>query len=217
MTRRSFQKGYVFSRVTERGTVHVIRYRIRSTNGKWRHEAETVNSPRRKDAERLLAERLREVNRGLKLPVEISFADCAASHWETYISQNLKPSTQASHRSNVTTHPLPTFGKLRLAEISPLQIMDFLKEKSAGLKPKSMLNLYVLLQKMLNLAVALELLNSNPIQRVPKPRVERSEKPSLSSAQVGNCGHRAREIEGSDCPPVSDRVEDWRSFSSEVV
>jgi integrase len=62
--------------------------------------------------------------------------------------------------------------------------MDFLKEKSAGLKPKSLLNLYVLMQKMLNLAVSLELLNSNPIQRVPKPKVERTEKPSLSPAQV---------------------------------
>jgi integrase len=52
------------------------------------------------------------------------------------------------------------------------------------LKPKSLLNLYVLLQKMLNLAVALELMNSNPIQRVPKPRVDRTEKPSLSPQQV---------------------------------
>jgi integrase len=132
-----------------------------------------------------LAERLREVNRGLRLPVEIIFADFAASHWETYISQNLKPSTQASHRSNIKAHLLPTFGKSRLSEISPVQIMDFLKEKSAGgLKPKSVLNLYVLLQKMLNLAVSLELLNSNPIRRVPKPKVERIEKPALSPAQV---------------------------------
>ena len=185
MTRSSFQKGYVFSRATERGTVHVIRYRVRSTDGKWRHKAETVNSPRRKDAERILAERLREVNRGLRLPVEIRFSDFVSSHWETYISQNLKPSTQASHRSNVRTHLLPTFGALRLSEISPVQIMDFFKKRSAaGLKPKSLLNLYVLLQKMLNLAVALELLNTNPIQRVPKPKVERSEKPSLSPAQV---------------------------------
>src|SRR5580704_2411862 len=99
MTRSSFQKGYVFTRVTEHGTVHVIRYRVRSADGKWRHKAETVNTPRRKDAERILAERLREVNKGLRLPVEITFAEYAAGHWETYISQNLKPSTQASHRS----------------------------------------------------------------------------------------------------------------------
>ena len=185
MTRSSFQKGYVFTRVTERGTVHVIRYRVRSADGKWRHKAETVNTTRRKVAERILAERLREVNRGLRLPVETSLADYVANHWETYIAQNLKPSTQASHRSNVKAHLLPMFGKLRLSEISPLLIMDLLKQKSAaGLKPKSLLNLYVLLQKMLNLAVALELLSSNPIQRVPKPKVERTEKPALSPAQV---------------------------------
>ena len=104
MTRSTFQKGYIFTRLTERGKVHVIRYRVRWADGKWRHKAETVNSPRRKDAERILAERLREVNRGLRLPVEIIFADFAASHWETYISQNLKPSTQASHRSNIKAH-----------------------------------------------------------------------------------------------------------------
>jgi site-specific recombinase XerD len=185
MTRSTFQRGYIFTRLTERGKVHVIRYRVRSADGKWRHKAETVNSPRRKDAERILAERLREVNRGLRLPVEVIFADFAASHWETYISQNLKPSTQASHRSNMKAHLLPTFGNNRLSEISPVQIMDFLKKKSAGgLKPKSLLNLYVLLQKMLNLAVSLELLNSNPIRRVPKPKVERIEKPALSPAQV---------------------------------
>jgi len=175
----------MFVRMTERGKVHVIRYRVRSTDGKWRHKAETVNSPRRKDAERTLDERLREVNRDLKLPVEISFEEFAANHWETYVTQNLKPSTQASHRSNVRTHLMPAFGKLRLSEISALQIMALFKKKSeAGLKPKSLLNLYVLLQKMLNLAVDLELLTANPIQRVPKPRVERTEKPSLSPAQV---------------------------------
>lgn len=138
MTRNTFQKGYVFARMTKHGKVHVIRYRVRSTDGKWRHKAETVNSPRRKDAERVLAERLREVNRGLKLPVEISFEDFAANHWETYVTQHLKPSTRASHRSNVKRHLLPSFGKLRLSAISALKIMEFLKEKSAtGLKPKS--------------------------------------------------------------------------------
>jgi Phage integrase, N-terminal SAM-like domain len=219
MTRSSFQKGYVFTRKTDRGRVHVIRYRVRSADGKWRHKAETVNSPRRKDAERILAERLREVNRGLRLPVEISFADYVASQWETYISQNLKPSTRASHRSNVKAHLLPMFGKLRLAEISPLLIMDFLKQKSAAaLKPKSLLNLYVLLQKMLNLAVALELLNSNPMQRVPKPKVEpNGEVCSLRSSGQGDCRQYAPESQGARYPALPDRATNRRSPSSEMV
>ncbi|MGA7505877.1 MAG: tyrosine-type recombinase/integrase [Candidatus Sulfotelmatobacter sp.] len=145
----------------------------------------STQASHRKDAERILAQRLREVNSGLRRPVEITFAEYAAGHWATYISQNLKPSTQASHRSNVKAHLLPMFGKRRLSEISPVHVMDLLKDKAAaGLKPKSPLNLYVLLQKMLNLAVALELLNSNPMQRVPKPKAERTEKPYLSPTQV---------------------------------
>ena len=54
MTRTSFQKGYVFARETERGKVHVIRYRVRTADGQRRHRAETVNSPKHKDAERVL-------------------------------------------------------------------------------------------------------------------------------------------------------------------
>jgi integrase len=185
MTRSSFQKGYVFSRETDRGKVHVIRYRVRTAEGAWRHKAETVNSPRRKDAERLLAERLREVNRGLRLPVEITFSAFAEDQWKTYVNQNLKLSTQASHNSNLRGHLLPAFGRFRLAEISALQILAFFRDmREAGLKPKTLLNVYVLLQKMLNLAVALELISSNPIQRVPKPKVERTEKPCLTPQQV---------------------------------
>src|SRR5215813_11143720 len=185
LTRTSFQKGYVFARETERGRIHVIRYRVRTADGHWRHKAETVNSPRRKDAERVLAERLRGVNKGLKLPAEITFQAFANDQWQTYVKQNLKPSTQASHRSSLNQHLLPMFGSLRLSEISALQIMELMKKKSAdGLKPKSLLNVYVLLQKMLNLAVALELLQSNPIRRVPKPKVQRREKPSLTPEQV---------------------------------
>ncbi len=219
LTRSSFQKGYVFTRTTERGTVHVIRYRVRSADGKWRHKAETVNTPRRKDAERILAERLREVNRGLRLPVEITFAEYAAGHWGTYISQNLKPSTQASHRSNVNTHLLPMFGKRRLSEISPVQVMDLLKDKAAGgLKPKSLLNLYVLLQKMLNLAVALELLNSNPMQRVPKAQGGANrEAVSLSSSRQDYCGQHASESEGTRCASVLDGVANRGGIGSEVV
>jgi hypothetical protein len=156
---------------------------------------------------------------GPPLPVEISFEEFAANHWETYVTQNLKPSTQASHRSNVRTHLLPAFGKLRLSEISALQIMELFKEKSAaGLKPKSLLNQYVLLQKMLNLAVALELLNSNPIQRVPKPKVERAgEAFAFPGSGQGHSGEYASEFEGAGCPSLLDRVADRRGLGSEMV
>ena len=47
--------------VTERGVT-----RVRSADGKWRHKAETVNTPRRKDAERILAQRFARGQQGAK-------------------------------------------------------------------------------------------------------------------------------------------------------
>ena len=87
MTRSSFQKGYVFPRVTTRGKVYVIRYRVRTADGQWRHKAETVNSPKQKDAERVLAERLREVNRGFRLPMEMTFSAFAEDQWKPTLTR----------------------------------------------------------------------------------------------------------------------------------
>jgi len=81
----------------------VIRYRVRTADGKWRHKAETVNSPRQKDAERLLAERLREVNRGVRLPVEITFKAFVDEQWATYVKQNLGGQTPWGYYSQLRT------------------------------------------------------------------------------------------------------------------
>jgi integrase len=183
--RSSYQKGYVFPRKTANGLQHVIRFRVRKADGSFKHLAETVRSPRKKDAERVLAERLREVNRGDTLPADVTFEEFADTHWETYLQQNTKPSTRAVYKSNLKKHLLPVFGEMLLAEITAVSVMTFLAEKQqAGLSPKTLLNLYVLLQKMLNLAVDLELTRVNPMKRVPKPKVQRKEKPALTPTQL---------------------------------
>jgi len=183
--RKSFQKGYVFRRKTSTGVVHVVRYRVLRADGSVKHMAETVRSPRKKDAERVLAERLREVNSGIAPPADVGFEDFANTHWETYLQQNIKRSTQAAYRSNLKRHLLPFFGPMQIAEIKAENAMRFLDEKlKAGLSAKTRLNLYVLLQKMLNLAFELELITSNPMRRVPKPKLQRKEKPALTPLQV---------------------------------
>jgi hypothetical protein len=92
-------------------------------------KAETANSSRRKEAERL-----REVNRGVRLPIDMSFKAFANEQWGTYVKQNLKPSTQSSHNSPLKTHFLPAFGDQRLSQINGLQIMDLYKFKGTTLK-----------------------------------------------------------------------------------
>ncbi len=74
---------------------------------------------------------------------------------------------------------------MKLNEITPLLVLDFFRQKQQdNVSAKTMLNLYILLRKMLSLAVDLDLLSANPLRRVPKPKVERQEKPTLSPTQV---------------------------------
>lgn len=187
MTRTSFQKGYVFPRKTANGVKYVIRYRVLNADGKAIHRAETIDTHRKKDAEAVLAERLKDVNNGTKHPilVSITFAEFVAKYWDGRMNRSLKASTQASHRANVKTHILPAFGSFKLAEISSLNVDDFLARKQEdGLSNKTLLNLYMLLHRMFNVALDLELISHNPVRRISRPVVHHREKPILSVSQI---------------------------------
>jgi len=181
----TFQKGCVFPRRTKtRGLVHVIRYRVPTADGRVKHRSETVHTTKKKEAEKILNERLNAINGGMRLPTEITFAQFIDSHWEPYLS-NLKPSTKEVHRSNVKNHIMPDLGQHKLSDVRAQMLAGLLERKRLeGLKPKTRLNLYLLLGKMFNLAVALELVESSPVQRIPRPRVEREEKPTLAPKQI---------------------------------
>jgi hypothetical protein len=62
MTRNSYQRGFVSDEITSRrGTAFVIRYRIRTGDGKWKHKSETLYGLSGKKAARaVLDQRIRE-------------------------------------------------------------------------------------------------------------------------------------------------------------
>lgn len=181
----NLQKGCVFPRKTKtRGLVHVIRYRVATADGKTKHVSETVHTPKKKEAERVLRERLDAINGGEKLPTEMTFEQFVHSHWEPYLI-DLKPSTQSAHRSNMKKHLLPVLGQYKLKDIRPTMLSQLLEhERQAGLKPKTRLNLHLLLGSIFNLAVDLELLNENPMRRIPKAEIDWEEKPTLTPRQI---------------------------------
>lgn len=129
----SFQKGCVFPRRTKtRGLVHVIRYRVPAADGSGRkHVSETIHTPRKKEAEKVLQERLDAINSGMRLPTEMTFAQFIDCHWEPYLS-NLKPSTKAVHRSNLKNHVLPDLGQHKLKEIRAQMLAGLLERKRQG-------------------------------------------------------------------------------------
>ena len=68
-------------------------------------------------------------------------------------------------------HILPALGKIRLSELTPLQIQNYLYEKmDQGLSPNTVLKHYVMLNTALRLAVRLEVLERTPTDRVLPPK-----------------------------------------------
>ncbi len=188
MTRQFYQRGYVSEPVrTQRGTKFVIRYRVRTGKGKWKHRSEThYGLTGKKAARAVLAQRLREASARKIEAAELTLRDFVETYWKPYLDRkNVKPSTRFSYWSALEGHILPTLGDLLLADIAPLHIEDLLVGKlKSGLSPKTVRNLVGLLQGIFSLAVDDDLIARSPVRDKHKPTVRRCEKPVWFPAQL---------------------------------
>ena len=188
MTRKSFQQGYVSDAIRNRqGTAFVIRYRLRTPDGKWKHRSETLYGlSGKKEAKDVLRRRLNEASTRLPESTEMTFQDFVDAYWKPYLDRRLvKPSTRLNYESALRLHILPDLGALLLAEIVPLHIESLLQKKlKSGLSAKSVRNLVGLMQGIFALAVDSDIISRSPVRNRHKPTVQRREKPTWTAKQV---------------------------------
>ncbi len=188
MTRQSYQQGYVSNPIrTRQGVAFKIRYRVRSTHGKWKQKAETLYGlSGRKAARAVLEQRIREASSGKREAEELTLRDFVEAYWKPYLDRRaVKPSTRIGYQSMLNGHLLPALGDMRLDEITPLQVENLVQAKQAdNLAPKTVRNLLVLLQGIFSLAVDNDLVERSPVRNRHKPAVSRREKPVWTPQQV---------------------------------
>lgn len=188
MTRRSFQRGFVSMPIrTRQGIVFKIRYRVPAGEEKWKHRTETLYGlSGRKEARSVLEQRLQELSTSSIKATDLTLKGFAEAYWKPYLDRRgVKPSTRASYMSALRRHILPTFGDVRMTDLSPLHIEELLQKKlKSGLSAKSVRNLLVLLQGIFALAVDNDLVTRSPVRNRHKPTVTRCEKPIWSADQV---------------------------------
>jgi integrase len=160
---------------------YVVRYR--DASGKAHHE--TVG-PSKKEAERVLAERMSEINRGVYEELRQSTFGQFAERWlEEYAKPRLKPSTLDSYQRHFDLHLLPALGRFPLAAISTGRIEELVNELLAsGLSPKSVNNALVPLKLSLKHAVRWGYLRANPAEPVRRVPVPHQEMEALTPEQV---------------------------------
>lgn len=188
MARRSFQKGWVSDGVrTSRGVVYKIRYRLPGADGKWIHKTETLYDQDGKKAARdVLKERLTGVSKAVPGADKLTLDDFVQAQWRPYLTRKkIKPSTIASYESALNAHITPALGAMKLVQIAPLHIENFVQEKArSGRAAKTVRNLVAVLQSIFSLAVDDDLIEKSPVRDKHKPTPSRKEKSAWSGEQV---------------------------------
>jgi integrase len=188
VTRQSYQQGFVSDPIrTRRGIAFKIRYRVRMAAGGWKQKSETLyNLSGKKAAREVLDQRIGDSTTIKPEARELTLRDFVSNYWTVSLDRKgLKGSTRESYNSALERHILPAFGDYRIGHVAPLHIEQFTQTKSqAGLSPKTVRNLLLVLQGIFSLAVDNDIVVKSPIRKSHKPAYRGREKPTWSPKQV---------------------------------
>jgi integrase len=111
------------------------------------------------------------------------------------VGGSVKPITFESYERLVRVHIAPALGRLKLKALSPAHLQGFYRERlDAGLSPRTVQYLHVLLHKALKQALRWGLVPRNVCEAVDPPRVYREEIQPLSPRQALALLEVAREV-----------------------
>lgn len=139
----------------------------------------------RREAEKLLAEFVMEVERGLFIgPAKLTFAEFAKRWVRDYGEVNLAPKTLYRYEK-LLIRVCQAMGHIQIEKIRPMHLLEFYKnlradgvreDKRPGvLSEATILHHHRVLSKMFNDAVAWEIIPTNPASKVKPPRLRRKQ------------------------------------------
>ena len=192
--RNKYQRGSLFQRGKKVRKVWVARWRepVIDADGLpgsvQRSEVlGTVAELTKKEAQNLLASKVRPYNEGRQRPQsQITFGQFVTQEWEPAVLPFLKPGTLSLYRNLLQKHILPIFEQVKLTDVSRGPIHRFLAQKlTQGLSPNHVHGMRTTLNKILTTAVQLEKLDRNPMRDLTfGGRENLKERAVLSATQI---------------------------------
>ncbi len=168
----------------------------RGPDGKRQQRYETVNGIK-KQAEARLTEILRSVNRGRYFePTTLTVAQYLDQWLRDYAEVSVRPRTLQGYRSIIETHLKPSFGHMRLTEMSAQDVQTFYASQvRSGLSPQTVTHQHRVLRQAINQAARWDMLQRNIMDRVTPPT---RRKPELRSLEVDEARSLLKAAEGTD-------------------
>lgn len=151
-------------------------------DGKRIRKTRTVTAKNKTEARKLLAEFVTEIEVGEYIdPSKMKFKDFVKEWKEKYGNKHLSVSTLETYEYILDGYILPKFGNMRIDEIKPIHIIDYLSGlekdgarldgKKGGLSSSSIHYHYRILRDILGRATEWKLIKSNPVESVKRPKV----------------------------------------------
>lgn len=162
----------------------------RDASGTRRYHSATITGTK-KDAQRYIAERLRELDLGtFHEPSKMLLGDYLDKWMREGVGLSVEESTLRFYAYIVKQYIKPALGGVQLRAIKPLDVQAFINAMTAerGLSPKTVRHVYVTLRGALRQAVQWRLLHQNPAEAVKLPKLD----------QARAAGDGEREEEGQE-------------------
>lgn len=155
-------------------------------NGKRIKKYKTVKVKNKTEANKLLAAFITEIEAGEYIdPSKMNFKDLVEEWREKYAKEHLAATTLDTYNGHIRTRILPSFGHMRVDDIKTLHIIEFMESlKKANLKGSGKEGLlssatihYIqrVLNNIFSRALEWEVIKTNPVAKVKKPKVTQKE------------------------------------------
>ena len=172
--------------IRKRGNSYRIRYEgPPGADGQRRQVHETVHGSRR-DAERLLRQRLQEVEQGTHVSRStITLREYLEEWIRTYGQTNVEPTTARGYQEKFRNYIYGTIGGVQLSQLRPEhadRVYAGMMER--GLSANTVLHLHRALNRALVLAVRSRRISHNPLSMVTPPRVRKTSPTMWSVEQM---------------------------------
>lgn len=161
--------------------------KLDSKKGKMKRQrkTKTVQAKGKREAEKLLADFIAEINSDSYFePEKMMFVDFVKNEWlPKHAQKHLSKTTLDTHLRLLELRILPAFQHFRLDQIKQIHIIDFLHNlsedgmnaKGGKLSPATIFYHYRILNNIFNFAVECQLLKKSPLEGVKKPKVTEKE------------------------------------------
>jgi len=165
-------------------------------DGKQDKKTKTVNATSRREAEKLLAAFVVEVEKGLFIgTTKLTLAEFTQRWLRDYGETNLAPKTLYRYREMLNLRILPAMGHLKIEQIKPMHLLEFYKNlqedgirldnKPGTLSDRTILHHHRLLCALFNDAVEWQVIPYNPAGRVKPPKVKKKQAGYYNEKQAG--------------------------------